>query len=293
MRLYGLLITRDDEAALGDWCRDQLRFYDAVVCLDGSASDATERALRPHGGRVVYLHERDRDIPYKTDHGLRRVAHLEIVRRFGTDNWVMCCHADELCYHDPRKAAARAEAGGHGLVSWYSLHFFPHPDDLADWPSRQGLPVAERFRHYHWGYRGSGLPWREDRLYRNGPQVRWDQVTHGSVRPHRAGPEAPFHPALRHFKVCTTDLGFYQAVGARTVYRTHWAGLADRTGLPFAVRRFEDLFVRSVPDYDRSDRFDGTFPHPWNAGEDLRPDDGPAPLPGGAVVPATADGQQA
>jgi hypothetical protein len=272
MKLYGLLITRDDEAILGEWCREQLRFYDAVVCLGGSQSNATMQLVRSYGEKVIYLHERDCSIPYKTDHGLRRVVHQEIVRRFGCDNWVMCCHTDEFCYHDPRKVARKAEQEGYDLVSWYSLHFLPHPDELTDWAQRQRLPIQQRFRHYHWGHLDSGLPWREDRLYRNGPRVHWDQVSHGNVRPHRIEKPAPFHPALCHYKVFLTDLNWYEGSGNSTFYRSHWAELPHRTGLPFPVRRVEDLFVKSMPGYARCDRFDGVFPQPWNMGEEYRPD---------------------
>jgi hypothetical protein len=271
MKLYGLLLTKDDEAILDEWCRDQLRHYDAVVCLDGSEGDQTARLLGRYGDRVAYLHERDCWIPYKTDHGLRRAAHEEVVRRFGTDNWVMCCHPDEFCYHDPRRVADRAQREGHDLICWYSLHVLPHPDELADWPRRQALPVRERFRHYHWGYRDTGLPWVEDRLYRNGLRVHWDHVTHGLVRPYRVERPAPFRPALLHYKVFRTDLGWYEAAGPAAHYRTHWAGLPNRTGLPFAVGRLEDLFVRSFPGYARCDRFNGTLPHAWNMGEEYRP----------------------
>jgi hypothetical protein len=271
MKVYGLLITKGDEAILGDWCRVQLPLYDAVVCLDGSPTDATEQILSQFPDRVVYLHERGFPIPHKTDHGLRRVVHHEIARRFGSENWVMCCHADEFCYHDPRKVAAKAEREGFDLVSWYSLHFLPHPSELADWQTRRFLPVPERFRHYHWDYRGSGLPWLEHRLYRNGPEVEWDEVTHGSVRPHGAGPEAPWHPALRHYKVFTLDPAFYEATASHTLYRGHWADNPHRTGLPFSAARPEDLFVASIPDYGRCDRFEGTLPHPWNLGEEFRP----------------------
>jgi hypothetical protein len=48
--------------------------------------------------------------------------------------------------------------------------------------------------------------------------------------------------------------------------------LEHRTGLPFAVDRPEDFFVTRIPEYDRCDRFDGTFPHEWNIGEEYRPD---------------------
>ena len=110
MKIYGLLITKDDEAIFAEWCREQLRLYDAVICLDGSQSDATARIAGAFADRLVYVHEREAGVVQKTDHGLRRVVHREIVRHFGVDNWIMCCHADEFCYHDPRKIAKEAAA---------------------------------------------------------------------------------------------------------------------------------------------------------------------------------------
>jgi hypothetical protein len=270
MRLFGLLITCEDHEVIGDWCRDQLGLYDAVVCLDGSRTEATARIVREFGERLIYLREADYHIPFKTDHGLRRVVHQEIVRRFGTDSWVMCCHSDEFCYHDPRRIALKAEREGYDQVAWFSLHFFPHLSELTDWPRRQSRPVPERFRYFHWDYRGSGLPWREDRLYRNGPAVAWDETTHGSVRPHGLKAPAPFHPVLRHYKVVSTDLAGYEVRGPSTLYREHWADNPHRTGLPFAVRRAEDLFVAAIPHYGRCDRFDGSLPQPWNMGEEYR-----------------------
>jgi hypothetical protein len=112
------LITKDDHEAIGDWCRDQLPFYEAVVCLDGSESDETARQARAFRDRLIYLREAEFQIPAKTDHGLRRIVHEELVRRFGQGIWVMCCHADEFCYHDPRKIAAKAEREGYDLVTW-------------------------------------------------------------------------------------------------------------------------------------------------------------------------------
>jgi glycosyltransferase involved in cell wall biosynthesis len=272
MKLYGLMITRDDHEVFGAWCDDQLSLYDAVVCLDGSTSDGTARLARQFAGRLIYLHERDFDIPHKTDHGLRRVVHREIVRSFGSDNWIMCCHADEFCYHDPRKIAERAEREEFGLVSWFSPHFYPHPSELDDWEERSRRPFLERFQHYHWSHIGNGWPWVEDRLYRNRPEVAWDDVTHGSVRPRGVGKEAPYHPIFRHYKVIGIDLGAYERNGDKTYYRHHWSDQEHRTGLAFPVRHAQDLFVSSVPKYARCDRFAGTFDQPWNMGENYRPD---------------------
>jgi hypothetical protein len=275
MRVYGLLITKDDHEVFGDWCRDQLPFYEAVVCLDGSESDDTARQARQarqFSERLIYRHEREFDIPCKGDHGLRRVVHDEITRRFGTAIWIMCCHADEFCYHDPRKIAAKADSEGYDLVSWYSPHFYPHPTELDDLPDRLRRPVPERFSHYHWNYLGDGLPWIEDRLYKAAPHVRWDATTHGSVRPHGLFCPAPFHPIFRHFKVCTVDLTAFETARPAALYRTHWQDQEPRyrTGLPFRVERVEDLFVTSVRKYESCTRYEGIFDHPWNMGEEYR-----------------------
>jgi hypothetical protein len=271
MNLIGLMITRDDEAVFSTWCDQELRHYDAVVCLDGSTTDATRRISQVFSGNLVYLHESEFDIPSKTDHGLRRVVHNEIVRRFGPGHWIMCCSADEFCYHSPRKIADLAERNGYDLVSWYSPFFYPHPSELADWETRRYLPITERHRHYHWGHINTGLPWIEDRLYRDGPGVHWDASTHGSVRPHGIRHVAPFHPIFRHFKVITADASWGEVKGGSTYYRHHWIGLEHRSGVPFIVQEMKDLFVAFVPRYQICDRFDGIFDQPWNLGEEFRP----------------------
>ena len=69
MDLIALLITKEDDAILREWCEDQLDLYDAVVCLDGSSADDSERILR-HARQPQFRTARYRDfaIPYKTDH---------------------------------------------------------------------------------------------------------------------------------------------------------------------------------------------------------------------------------
>lgn len=271
--VYGLLITKEDHTAFGDWCRNQLRFYRTVVCLDGSTGDSTAVQARAFGERLIYLHERDFEIPFKTDHGLRRIVHAELIRRFGPAIWIMCCHTDEFCYHDPRKIALLADSSGYDLVSWFSPHFYPHPSERAAMAARLRQPLQERFAYYHWNYRGSGLPWIEDRLYRAGSQVAWDNATHGSVRPHGLHRPAPFHPIYRHFKVCEIDLTAFELDGPATRYRGHWEGLEHRTGLPYRAEREDELFITEIPNYASCSRFTGRFDHGWNIGEQYRPDE--------------------
>jgi hypothetical protein len=265
------MITRNDDCVFETWCADQLHLYDAVVCLDGSTNDLTSRIAERFSDRLIYLHERDYQIRQKTDHGLRQVVHEEIRNRFGGDNWIMCCHADEFCYHDPRKIVALAERTGCELVSWYSPEFYPHPTELADWNERRTWRVTERHRYYHWAHVNTQLPWIEDRLYRDRGDIFWDDSTHGSVRPHGVQREALFHPILRHFKVVAADTGWCEVIGDATYYAHHWQRLEHRTGVPFKVDRFEDLFVTQIPKYLACDRYEGVFDQPWNMGEEFRP----------------------
>lgn len=152
MALIGLMTTRNDAAIFETWCAEQLSLNVAVVCSDGSATDSTRLIAERFSNRLIYLHDRAYSVPQKTGIGLRRVVHLEIVRRFGTGHWIMCSHADEFCYHDPRKIAAIAERQGYDLVSWFSPHFYPHPSELEDCESRQSLSDPERHRIYHWAH---------------------------------------------------------------------------------------------------------------------------------------------
>lgn len=271
MNVYGLLLTIGDAELVEAWCEDQLQFYEAVVCLDGTQDDSVARVVSRFPS-VVYLHERDADIAHKTDHGLRKAAHIELLRHFPTARWIMCCHPDEFVYHDPRKIAARAESEGYDLVSWYSPHFYPHPTELADLPARLQKRPQDRFEHYHWSYLGNGCPWIEDRLYRAGRGVEWDGKTQGSVRPLGLFAPAPFHPIFRHYKVINVAVGDYEVAGGSSYYRDRWVGQVHRTGLAFPVSRAEDLFVSHVPKYERCDRYQGWFSQAWNMGDSYCPD---------------------
>lgn len=273
MRVFGLLITKGDHAAFGDWCRDQLPLYEAVVCLDGSETDETACQAEQYRDRLIYRHEREFNIPSKSDHGLRRVVHDEIVNRFGHDQWIMCCHTDEFCYHDPRKIAAKADAEGYDQVWWFTPHFYPHPSEIADLRERMRRPLQKRYCYYHWGYLGTDRPWLEHRLYKSGRHVAWDAVTHGSVSPHGLTRPAPYHPIFRHFKVCDLNLVDFETGQPTTLYHQHWQDQPQeyRTGLPFRVERLEDLFVTQVHKYSYCTRFDGRFDQTWNMGDEYCP----------------------
>jgi hypothetical protein len=58
MKLYGLMIIKDDEEILSSWCDDRLMLYEAVVCIDGSETDETARIDR-EGEQALVASVRD------------------------------------------------------------------------------------------------------------------------------------------------------------------------------------------------------------------------------------------
>lgn len=267
---YGLLITKDDGELAAPWFRLNLRYFDGLACLDGSADSQTATVATRYS-HVAYVQESDAKIVHLTDHGLRAAAYDLLVDRWGRVGWVTLCHLDEFFYHDPRKCCQRAEREGAEGIEWYALHFLPHPGDRADWDVRQQEAPHLRFRHYHWDYGGSGQPWREFRSFRNSERIAWDPTVHGSTSPLGRGGLASFHPAYRHYKVYAIEPGQYENVEKAAVRRRHWQGAEKgRTGVPWNVRSAEDLFVAHFEPYARCDHFAGVFEHAWNIGEDFR-----------------------
>lgn len=270
MRHLGLMITKDDEAILGHWFDDNLRYFDEVWVLDGSVSGASRDICQAHRP-VRYIHEQDAFVPYRTDHGLRWTPYRLIVDEVGYGDWITLCHSDEFFYHDPRKCCAQAERDEADGIWWFAPHFLPHPEDLPDADAIASRRPQDRFRRYHWSRAGSGTPWMEFRSFRVGPAVAWDPPRHGCTRPDGLQRMARFHPVYRHLKVFSVSLAGLRNEAGSALFDQHWQGVVSgRTGLPFNVCSPQDLFVAKLQDYEQCDAFSGRFDHDWNMGEEYR-----------------------
>lgn len=266
----GLLITKDDDEIVGPWFRENSRYFDEIVCLDGSRSDHAFKAAAAEPN-VVYVHERDVGGIMRTDHGLREAAHRILVNRHGHHGWVTLCHVDEFFYHDPRKCCSLAESAACDGMRWYSLHFLPHPNDLAHREYLRALPAHLRFRYYHWDYEATGKPWEEFRSFRNTPSIHWQSSSHGSPQPLGCRRIAEIHPTLLHYKVFSLDPSWYASEAGWTRFAHHWEEVqVGQTGLNWVANSIEELFVDHYAPYGRCDYFHGVLDHPWNLGEEHR-----------------------
>lgn len=259
VRLIGLMMANEDPEIFGKWCSEQLSLYDVVVCLDGCHSSVTRRVALEFPDQIIYLHENQFEGSCNANSRWRGVVHDEIVRLFGSGGWIMCCHAEEFCYHDPRKIAAKAETDGYDLVSWYSPRFFWHPSEFPrpEEPSSQSVPL--RLQHPQQGSSGAEFPCVVDRLYRNAETISWGSVSEDSVRPLGIQRPAPYHPILKYCLPSTAEapLGHTPNKDARFVRLC--GDQADRNSLnPFSTACGENL------------RSEGSFSVPWNMGDEFR-----------------------
>jgi tetratricopeptide (TPR) repeat protein len=137
------LIVRDEERHL-DACLSSLDgVVDEVVVVDTGSVDATPDIARARGARVY-------EEPWADDFSRARNAALDR----GTGRWILYIDADERLRPVPREAIERLLAD---------------PDTVA-------------YRMLLHPFRGS-TPYREYRLWRNDPRIRFQGVIHEKVMP--------------------------------------------------------------------------------------------------------------
>jgi FkbM family methyltransferase len=202
MPVIGLMTAIDSQPNLKRWCIDQLPLYDAVVCVD-TWSRISNQIVEQYGNRLIRVRKSDRDDRDRFEN-VYGTARDEIVRRFGPSQWIMLCHTNEYCYHDPAKIAVLADGYGSDVVGWYSASIYPSKE-LRGGPLGYLNPDFDGLAQYDWCYANTGLPPIEYRLYRDRPGLVGDGLT---PRRHLSDltRKAPFHPILRCYHV--VDPGF-------------------------------------------------------------------------------------
>ena len=169
VRLYAMLVTKDDADVIVEVVEHALGFCDKIVQLDNCSSDGTWELVAEvsarHPGRVVQL--RQFDEPFYD--GIRS----EIYNAFHTelgDGWWMMLAPDEMMDGDPRPRLAEAEAAGADAVMCWMAQFVFTDADRRRWESGRvdaTAPIRARIRSYR-------VDWREFRFFRNDPDRGWD-----------------------------------------------------------------------------------------------------------------------
>lgn len=141
--LSAALIVRDEERHLADCLRSIEGIVDEIVIVDTGSTDSTPDIARSFGARVY-------DIPWQDDFAQARNAALERCR----GAWILYIDADERARPCSRDRLHRP------LRKWY----------------RTGCYVQLQPKTRHTAY-------REMRLFRNHPEIRFQGVMHENIWP--------------------------------------------------------------------------------------------------------------
>lgn len=143
--LIGLMMIRDEEDMLDEALTNHTRFTDAIFVLDGSLGSQqtrSEEICRSYAQMVGYWKDGDTGYRLPLRDGGRQFLLDRARERFGSDNWHIVLHGDEIWGQDPRPATVRDTSGRKGIaVRLY--HFFPHVSEAQNWDFEGGKSSIE------------------------------------------------------------------------------------------------------------------------------------------------------
>jgi glycosyltransferase involved in cell wall biosynthesis len=169
-RLYGLLIARDEADVIEQCLTAALAHCDKIIAMDNNSADGTWEIIQAmatrHPGRIVAhcrlaepFHDRLRALAYNAFH-----------TELAATDWWLRLDADEFLNEHPGSVLDHANAEEADFVRAYQMTFALTDLDVAAierGDDDRKRPIDQRRRHYR-------VNWREYRLFRNNPAVRWD-----------------------------------------------------------------------------------------------------------------------
>ncbi len=171
MKFIGLLMVADEDDILERTLEHNLQFVDWFYVLDGSKNPKRRGHMDwPFKCQGAW---RDEDLPrgypeQPTD-GYRQFLLQKAIADWGPDNYFLLLHGDEMWTTDPRDIATR-EADG-----WVMPLPFFFPREGEEW--QDDVHPVDQLK---WAL---GPGWPELRMFRGGPDVRYDTAQHFNVTP--------------------------------------------------------------------------------------------------------------
>jgi hypothetical protein len=246
MKLYGILITKDDDLIVEEWFQENHHRFHKLAVVDGSKSGLTENIARRYPN-TIYLRDPQTHI---TDQTLRKHGWDAIAGEIERGDFVAICHVDEFYIHDPR---AMMVEGAFNIVLWLPLVMLPHPSEAEAWIKSPNKSPRPHFRHYWW--RTTQTPHCEHRMFRYVKEPFWNTeltVKGCGVIPHNYFSETvcTATPLYLHYKIVNLSAEAYAGDG-------NLKKSSLNTGLPKPVEGISDLFFwEDNPFTDGYYRFD-------------------------------------
>ena len=209
MKLYGILITKDDDLIVEEWFKENHHLFHKLAVVDGSRAPLTEEIVRRYPN-CIYLRDPDTHI---TDQTLRKHGWDAIAGEIELGDWVAICHVDEFYLHDPR---AMMVDGAFNVVLWLPLVMLPHPSEAESWIRSRNKSPRQHFRHYWW--RTTMTPHCEHRMFRYVKEPFWNTEIRKrgcGVIPHNYFQETvcTATPLYFHYKIVSLGASAYGGDG--------------------------------------------------------------------------------
>ena len=242
IKIFGLMLTRDDMAVLPSWCEKYASLFDKIWVLDGSENQQKETRDYSRKYNLEYYHDSDFTFNKKTDHSLRRVIFIkmkEYIKKMEiTDNiWVMLIHPDEFYIDNIRDVVNKAIKEKQPLISYYVLHNMPHTNEKEKYKMN---PVIENLQYFI--HNAHSTP-TEQRIFKYSDNLHYDEKTHSKVIPHGiTNFRVKFKPAYLHYKVIP-NLNMFNSNGK--FLNSHWSQLTSHYPKGHRFNSLDDFFIKS------------------------------------------------
>jgi glycosyltransferase involved in cell wall biosynthesis len=236
--MVGLLLTKNEEAIVGEVLSKNEKYFDAIYALDGS-TDNTPNILKKISKIKKIIFEKDLNVSTIRD-GIRQVVIDEIKRQEPINNtWVTLLHGDEIFYHNPRKVAEDADCLGYDKVEWYAMQYFLHSSDKDKWNELASMSIEERVT---W-YATNEVPWVEFRQFKLFENTHIDINTHSYLEPANLTKLYHKKPIYKHYKAYDP----YISLDSKYRWGTQGSSI------------FVDVYRDNIGNFRQAHKFEGNF----------------------------------
>lgn len=169
-KLYGLMIVKDEADIVEQSIVHAMQYCSKIIVIDNMSSDGTweliEQISKRHPARIIALVRTAE--PFHD--GLRAIGYNAFHEELSSADWWLRLDADEFLHEDPAGVIDIAARENADFIRANMINFALTDVDLQAIESgsdARSAPIGARRRYYRVG-------WREFRLFRNNPAVKWN-----------------------------------------------------------------------------------------------------------------------
>jgi glycosyltransferase involved in cell wall biosynthesis len=171
MKLYAICLVKNEDDIISQALIHAIKFCDKVIVADNGSTDETwsiiQTIAKEYPEKILPFGQLK--VPFRN--GLRSLIYNEFNYTLTDEDWWLRLDGDEFLVEDPRPIIKKAlNEKSDFIKAWQAQFYFTEVDHQA-WlagKDNRNLPIFERRRFYC-------IDWREYRLFRNQPNLPWDE----------------------------------------------------------------------------------------------------------------------